>query len=349
LPNARKGEQGDGSSDKSIEREKMKNKITLLTFSVVLLALCFSAEAQQPAKVRKIGFLIQSGGLSGSPSAFIEAFRQGMRGLGYIEGQNIVVEYRSAERGPQLTEMATELVQQKVELIVAGGPGAPAAKRATETIPIVFTYSGDPIEAGFIDSLARPGRNMTGMTWLAFELVGKRLEILKEAVPRISLVAAIGSPLHPGEQRELMETQSTARALGITLQYKQVRNTADFDAAFDALTKENPNALLVFADPVTNGHRMQLVEFAVKHRLPSMFGRKEPVEDGGLISYGAQLDEIYRRIPVHVDKILKGAKPADVPTELPTKFEMFINLKTAKQIGLTIPPNLLARADRVIR
>ena len=190
---------------------------------------------------------------------------------------------------------------------------------------------------------------MTGMTWLAFELVGKRLEILKEAVPRVSRVAAIGSPLHAGEQRELMETQSTARALGVTLHYRQVRNTADFDAAFETIIKENPHALLVFPDPVTNAHRTQVAEFAAKHRLPSMFGRKEPVEAGGLISYGAQLDEIYRRIPVHVDKILRGAKPAEVPTELPTKFEMFINLKTAKQIGVTIPPNLLARADKVIR
>ena len=190
---------------------------------------------------------------------------------------------------------------------------------------------------------------MTGITWLAFELVGKRLELLKEAVPRISLVAAIGSPLHPGEQRELLETQSTARALGVTVSYRQVRNTPDFDAAFDTITKENPTALLVFADPVTNNHRVQLAEFAAKHRLPSMFGRKEFVEAGGLISYGAQLDEIYRRISVHVDKILKGAKPADVPTELPTKFELLINLKTSKQIGVAIPPDLLARADKVIK
>ena len=272
-----------------------------------------------------------------------------MRQLGYIEGQNIVIEYRSAERGPQLAELANELVREKVEVIVAAGPGAPAAKRATETIPIVFTYSGDPIEAGFIDSLARPGRNMTGITWLAFELVGKRLELLKEAVPRVSRVAAIGSPLHPGEQRELMETQSTARALGITLLYNQVKDTADVTAAFDTILKEKANALLVFPDPVTNGHRTQIAEFAAKHRLPSMFGRKEPVEDGGLISYGPSLEEVHRRIPVHVDKILRGAKPADVPTELPTKFELFINLKTANQIGLRIPPNVLARADKVIR
>jgi len=295
--------------------------------------------------MRKIGFLSQTGAFS----ANVEAFRQGMRELGYIEGQNIVIEYRSAERGPRMTELATELVQEKVELIVAAGSGAPAAKMATGTIPIVFLYSGDPIEAGLIDSLARPGRNMTGITWLAFELVGKRLEILKEAVPKVSRVAVLASPAHPGEQRELRETQSSARALGISLQYNQIKDTADVTAAFDTTIKEKANALLVFPDPVTNAHREEIVEFAAKHRLPSMFGRKEPVEAGGLISYGPQLEETYRRIPVHVDKILKGAKPADVPTELPTKFEMFINLKTAKQIGLTIPPNVLARADKVIR
>jgi putative tryptophan/tyrosine transport system substrate-binding protein len=248
-----------------------------------------------------------------------------------------------------MTELATELVQEKVEIIVAAGSGAPAAKMATGTIPIVFLYSGDPIEAGLIDSLARPGRNMTGITWLAFELVGKRLEILKEAVPRVSRVAVLASPAHPGEQRELRETQSAARALGTTLLYNQVKDTADVTAAFDTILKEKANALLVFPDPVTNGHREQIAEFAMKHRLPSMFGRKELVEAGGLMSYGPKLEEVYRRIPVHVDKILKGAKPAEVPTELPTKFEMFINLKTAKQIDVTIPPNLPARADKVIR
>jgi putative ABC transport system substrate-binding protein len=321
-----------------------KNFIVPLVFGLILSSF-YPVDAQQPVKVRKIGFLHQTG----SSGANVEAFRQGMRELGYIEGQNIVIEVRSGERGTQLTEVATELVQQKVEVIVAAGSAARAAKMATETIPIVFSYSGDPIEAGFIDSLARPGRNMTGITWLAFELVGKRLEILKEAVPRVSRVAVLASPAHPGEQRELRETQSTARALGITLQYNQVRDTAEVDAAFNTTTKNNANALLVFPDPVTNTYRKQIGEFAAKHRLPSMFGRKAYVEDGGLISYGPQLEEVSRRIPVHVDKILKGAKPADVPTELPAKFEMFINLKTAKQIGLTMPPNLLARADKIIR
>jgi putative tryptophan/tyrosine transport system substrate-binding protein len=323
----------------------MKKNIVVSGVFGLILASFYPVEAQQTAKVRKIGFLNQTGAFT----ANVEAFRQGMRELGYIEGQNIVIEFRSGERGIQLTQLANELVQQKVDVIVTSGPATNPAKMATETIPIVFNYSGDPIEAGFIDSLARPGRNMTGVTQLAFELVGKRLEILKEAVPRISRVAVLASPLHAGEQREFRETQSTARALGITLLYNQVKDTVEASAAFNTIIKEKANALLVFPDPVTNAHQTQIVEFAVKHRLPSMFGRKEPVEAGGLMSYGPNLAELYRRIPVHVDKILKGAKPADVPTELPTKFELFINLKTAKQIDLIVPPNVLARADKVIR
>jgi putative tryptophan/tyrosine transport system substrate-binding protein len=310
----------------------------------MLLALSFPVEAQQPTKLKKIGFLNQTGAFS----ANVEAFRQGMRDLGYIEGQNIVIEFRSGERA-QLTQLANELVQQKVDVIVTSGPATNPAKMATGTIPIVFNYSGDPVEAGLIDSLARPGRNMTGVTQLAFELVGKRLEILKEAVPGVSRVAVLASPLHPGEQRELKETQSAAQALRTTLQYSHVRDTAEVSVAFDTIIKENANALLVFPDPVTNLHRTQIVEFAVKSRLPSMFGRREPVEAGGLMSYGPSLEELYRRIPVHVDKILKDIKPADIPVEQPKRFELVINLKTAKQIGLTIPPNVLARADRVIK
>jgi len=255
--------------------------------------------------VRKIGFLKSDRIFPIS----VDSFRQGMRELGYVEGQNIVIEYRSAEQGAQLIDLANELVRQKVEVIVTSGPAARPAKTATETIPIVFNFSGDPVEAGFIDSLARPGRNMTGVTQLAFELVGKRLEILKEAVPGVSLVGVLASPLHPGEQRELRETQSIARGLGTALQYNQVKNTSEVGAALDTIIKEKGNALLVFPDPVTNAHHMQIVEFAVKHRLPSMFGRKEPVDAGGFMSYGPNLDELYRRIPVYVDKILKEPSP----------------------------------------
>jgi putative ABC transport system substrate-binding protein len=321
-----------------------KSTVVLSVFGLILASL-HPAESQQPTKVRKIGFLHRTGATFADN---IAALRQGLRELGYIEGQNIIIEFRSGERA-QLAQLANELIQQKVEIIVAAGPAAPAAKTATDTIPIVFSFSGDPIEAGLIDSLARPGRNMTGVTLLAFELVGKRLEILKEAMPRVSQVGVLASPAHPGEQRELRETLSTARALGITLQYNQVRDTAEVTLAFDTILKEKANALLVFPDPVTNEHRTDVAEFAAKHRLPSMFGGKGYVEVGGLISYGPMIEEVYRRIPVHIDKILKGAKPAEVPTELPTKFEMVINLKTAKQIGLTLPPNLLARADKVIR
>jgi putative ABC transport system substrate-binding protein len=316
-----------------------------IALGALLLALCVPAIAQQPVKMKKIGFLDPTG----SPAANIEAFHQGLREIGYIEGKNIAVEYRSGDSRERLAELAAELVQRKVDVIVAVGPAAPAAKTATGTIPIVFLFSGDPIEAGLIDSLARPGKNMTGITWLAFELVGKRLEILKEAVPKVSRVSVLASPAHPGEQRELQETKSAAQGLGITLQYNQVRDSAEVEAAFNATNRERSNALLVFPDPVTNAHRKQIAEFAVKHRLPSMFGRKEPVEAGGLISYGPKLDDVYRRIPVHVDKILKGANPAEVPTELPTKFELVINLKTAKQIGVNVPPNVLARADKVIK
>ena len=324
----------------------MPNIFALMAVGLVFATISSPLQAQQQAKVRRIGYLSQS---DAPPTANIEAFRRGLRELGYIEGENIAVEYRRGARGPRLTEMATELIREKVEVIVAGGPAVGRAKKATETVPIVFLYSGDPVEAGFIDSLAKPGRNMTGITWLAFELVGKRLEILKEAVPKVSRVAILSSPAHPGEQRELRETQTTAHALGITLLYHQVNDTAEVNAALDAIVKENPHALLVFPDPVTTSHLKQITEFATKRRLPSVFGRKEPVEAGGLMSYGPKLDELYRRVPVYVDKILKGAKPAELPTELPTKFELFINLKTAQQIGVTIPPNVLARADRVIR
>jgi len=301
--------------------------------------------AQQPTQQRKIGYL----DLVGVPVAAKEAFREGLRNFGYVEGRNIVVEYRSAENRARLTELASELVRENVLLIVASGAAAPAAKLATKTVPIVFLFSGDPIEAGLIDSLARPGKNLTGITWLAFELVGKRIEILKEAVPKISLVSVLASPAHPGEQRELKETQNAAHTLGITLLYNQVNNTVDVEMALRKTIEENANALLVFPDPVTNAHRKQITVFAARHRLPSMFGRKEPVEVGGFLSYGPRLEDVYRRIPAHVDKILKGAKPGDIPVEQPTKFELVVNLKTAKTLGLTMPPEIMVQATRVIQ
>ena len=311
---------------------------------LALLAAPLAAGAQRPQELRRIGYLHP--GIGRLPG-FYEILREGLRGLGYVEGRNLVIESRSGDEA-QLAELATELVRLNVEVIVTPGVATSAAKRATETVPIVFSFSGDPVEAGFVKSLGRPGGNMTGITWLAFELVGKRLELLKEAVPRVSRVAVLANPAHPGEQRELGETERTARAIGATVQYQQVRTTTAFDAAFDDIVRNSADALLVFPDFVTMGRRRQIAEFALKHRLPSVFGWREYVEAGGLMAYGPNRQETAKRLAVYVDKILKGAKAADLPVEQPTKFELIINLKTAKALGLTIPQSILLRADEVI-
>jgi putative tryptophan/tyrosine transport system substrate-binding protein len=324
----------------------MKRMPIVSLFATLVLLSSHPAEAQKPAKVPRVGYLIPAAGAS----AQYEAFRQGLRDLGYVEGQNIAIEYRSGESSSRLADLATELSQLKVDVIVAQGAAANQAKMVAGASPIVFGMSGDPVEGGFVASLARPGGNMTGLTFLAFELVGKRLELLKEVVPKVSRVAVLANPAHPGEQRELRETQNTAQSLGATLQYLQVKASTDFDGAFEAVSKQHANALLVFPDAVTIAHRVRIAEFAAKSRLPSMFGWKEYVEAGGLMSYGPNIQDLYRqRIPIYVDKILKGTKPADLPVELPLRFELVVNLKTAKQIGLTIPPNVLARADKVIK
>ncbi len=323
----------------------MNKKIALFVLATLVIFSNHSAEAQKPMKVPRVGYL----GLEKGYSALYDAFREGLRDLGYVEGKNIAIEYRVTDDRSQLAELAAELVRLKVDVIVGQGAANMPAKMATREIPIVFGFSGDPIEAGFITSLARPGGNMTGVTLLAFELVGKRLELLKEVVPKVSRVAVLASPAHPGEQRELKETQLTAQSLKTALQYLPVSNPADLDKAFDAIVKEHPNAILTFPDVVTMANRKRITEFAAKSRLPSVFGWKDYVEAGGLMSYGPSLSDAYRRIAVYVDKILKGAKPADLPVELPMKFELVVNLKAAKQIGLTIPPNVLARADKVIK
>lgn len=319
----------------------------VVLFTTLLLSPVHPADAQKPPAVRKIGFL---GWTTIGQRSSYEIFQQSLRELSYADGHNIAIDYRTAEGGPRLLEMAHELVREKVDVIVAGGgPAARSAKEATKIIPIVFITSGDPVEAGYVDSLARPGGNMTGLTWLSFELVGKRLELLKEAAPRVSRVAILSNPQHPGEQRELRETQSAARAMGMTLEYHQTRTSAELGAAYEAISKQRVNGLLVFPEGVTLANRQGIIGFAAKHRLPSMHGWKEYVEAGGLMSYGPNRDESYKRIAVYVDKLLKGAKPSDLPVELPKTFEFFINLKAAKQIGVTIPPNVLARADKVIR
>jgi putative ABC transport system substrate-binding protein len=314
--------------------------------ALVLLGASVTAEAERPPQVRRIGYVHAD--LGGLPAGFYQVLREGLRDLGYVEGRNLVIEYRSGDNLARLNELAAELVGLKVETLVVAGAATYAAERATRTVPIVFSYSGDPVAAGFVKTLARPGGNMTGITWLAFDLLGKRLELLKEAVPRMSRIAVLANPAHPGEQRELAETTRTARAVGATVQYHQVRTTADFHAAFDAIVRDSADAVVVFPDGATMAHRRQVAEFAVKHRLPSVFGWREYVEAGGLMAYGPNRRETARRLAVYVDKILKGARPADLPVEQPAKFEFVINLKTAKALGLDVPPSLLLRADQVI-
>ena len=330
----------------------MKKKIIGFAFSAMLFALCSSAEAQQPTKVHRIGYL--SSFDPATESAGSEAIRLALHELGYTEGQNIATEYRYAEgKLDRFPELAAELVRLKVDIIVvAGGTRTVrAVKNATKTIPIVMAgLSADPVEGGLVESLARPGGNVTGLSSLSRELAGKRLELLKEAVPKLARVAVLYDPAIGGSLREVKEDLSVAAgALKLTLQPWEVRAADDFDRVFAALNKERPDGLYVSGSPLMNNNQKRTAGFALKSRLPSMYGNRERVDAGGLMSYGADQADIYRRVAYYLDRILKGAKPADLPVEQPTKFELVINLKTAKQIGLTIPPNVLARADKVIR
>jgi putative tryptophan/tyrosine transport system substrate-binding protein len=321
-----------------------------ILIAVVLLAFRVAVEAQQPKKVPRIGYLSVS-----SPSAMstrTEAFRQGLRELGYVEGKNIVIEWRSAEgKRDRLPSLAAELVRLKVDIIVTAGPPATrSAKEATVTIPIVFAQDGDPVASGFVASLARPGGNITGLSTLAPELSGKRLELLKEIVPRLSRVAVLGNSTNPANAQVLKETELAAGVFGVKLQYLDVLDPKDIETAFRAASKGRADAVLMtVSGGVVLSQRTQVVELAAKSRLPAMYIIREYVETGGLMSYGVSLIDLDRRAATYVDKILKGAKPADLPVEQPTKFEFIINLTAAKQIGLTIPPNVLVRADKVIR
>jgi putative ABC transport system substrate-binding protein len=322
----------------------MSKKICCMTLSALLFALCSSAEAQQPKKIPRIGILATV------PAPHHDAFQQGLRDLGYIEGENIVIERRYAMGNrDKLAEIATELVGLKVDAIVSFGPATPFAAKSVKTTPVVMGYSGDPVDAGIVASLARPGGNVTGMSFFAAVLAGKRVELLKETVTKISRVAILANPGHAGEQLELRETQVAARALNVPLQYLTVRGPDDFNEAFRLMAKERAEAVIVFPDALTMAHRTEIAESSTKNRMPSMSGWSEFVEAGGLMTYGPNLFDSFRRVATYVDRILKGAKPADLPVEQPTKFELVINLKTAKQTGLTIPPNVLARADKVIR
>ena len=314
-----------------------------------LLAAPLAAEAQQVGKVPRIGFLSVTSPSDRPP--LLDAFRQGLRELGWVEGQNIVIDYRYAEdRVDRLPGLAAELVRLKVDLIVSEGTqGVTAARNATETIPIVMITVRDPVGTGLIASLARPGGNVTGMSGSAgLEIVAKQLELLKETVPKISRVAILSNPTNAYHQLAIREVNVAARSLGVQLQLLEARGPNEFDGAFAAMAKERVGALLVLSDAMLSSHRTRLADLAARSRLPSAYAVRESVEAGGLMSYGPSFLDLFRRAATYVDRILKGAKPADLPVEQPTKFELVINLKTAKALGLTIPQSLLQRADQVI-
>ena len=326
----------------------MFRRIAICSLLTVILFAISPGSAQQPAKVPRIGFLY-----AGSPSgqlARAQAFRQGLRELGYVEGKNILIEYRYAEgKFDRLPDLAAELVRLKVDVIVTSGPRPTrAAKEATVTIPIVMAQDTDPVGSGFVASLARPGGNITGLSTLASELGGKQLDLLKEIIPKLARVAVFGSST-PGTLQRLREAELAAGAIGVKVQYLDIQGPKDIETVFRAASKGRADAVLVFGGAVLTSHRTQVVELAVKNRLPATYNVQEFVEDGGLMSYSANIYDLSRRAATYVDKILKGANPADLPVEQPKKFELIINLKAAKQIGLTIPPTVLARADKVIK
>jgi putative ABC transport system substrate-binding protein len=330
----------------------MNQRISAMALCAMLFALSYSATAQQPKKVPRVGYLSSLD--SARESARTGAIRLALRELGYVEGQNIAIEYRYGEvKGDRAPELAAELVRLKVDIIVVSGGGGwvQAVKNATKTIPIVMMGAGpDPVKGGLIDSLARPGGNVTGVTNLNPDLGGKRLELLKEAVPKLARVAVLYDPANRASVIELKEVLPlAARALGVTVRSWEVRGADGFEKVFAALSKQRPDGLYVSGGPLVNANGKRIAGLALKSRLPSMYVRREFVDAGGLMSYGADTADGYRLVAWYVDKILKGAKPADLPVQQPTKFEFVINLKVAKQIDLTIPPNVLARADRVIK
>jgi putative ABC transport system substrate-binding protein len=330
----------------------MSARSLFLTLSVVILAITHLANAQQPGKVPRVGLLISASTAATAP--FVEAFRQGLRELGYIEGKNIILEIRGGEAKPdRVSDLAVELVHLKVDIIVAVGNFAVrAAMKATSTIPIVMRTATDPVEAGYIPSLAHPGGNITGVTSITTKLIGKHLELLAEVVPGVKRVAVLVPQSDPARfmaRDEYKEMEAAARVLGVKLQVLSARDPDTIDNAFLAMTKERAQALIVTPHPFYLEHGDRILKHAAKNRLPAIYFQSVLVENGGLMSYATNNADEYRRAAVYVHKILKGAKPADLPVEQPIKFELVINLKTAKQIGLTIPPNVLARADKVIK
>jgi len=314
-----------------------------------VFALCVSVQAQQTIKVPRIGFL---SALSASSMATrMDAFRQGLRELGYVEGENITIESRYADgRLEHLAALVAELLRDKVDVIVTTGPTTTRpAKEATSTVPIVMGFDSDPVGSGFVTSLAHPGGNVTGLSSLSPEISGKQLELLKEVVPRLSRVAVLGNSTTAGNAQSLRETELAADALRVQIQYLELRDPKDIETEFLEANKAHADAVIVLANSATTAHRTEVVKVALKSRLPAIYYTTEFVEEGGLMNYGVSITDLFRRAATYVDKILKGARPADLPVEQPIKFELVINLKTAKQIRLTIPPNVLARADRVIK
>jgi len=324
------------------------NRILSWLIAVLLLSV-HVAEAQQSGKLPRVGLLFV--GESSPPSPHVQALGQGLRNLGYVEGKTIVLEYRYAEgKIERLPELAAELVRLPVDVIVTAlSPAIQAAKQATDTIPIVFAVSGNPLATGYVASLAHPGGNVTGLSAMDYDLTGKRLELLTEALRKVSRVAVLWNPGNGAMVLKMEEVRVAAHSLRVEIKSLEARRPQDFDQALAALPREHADALLTLADPLTLFHRDRIIEAAAKNRLPAMYELQEFVEAGGLMSYGPSILDNFRRAATYVDKILKGAKPGDLPVEQPTKFELVINLKIAKQIGLTIPPNVLARADRVIR
>ncbi len=327
----------------------MRKLIAALAALVLVSLLAHMAAAQQAKKVPRIGFMSLQSQVAESPR--VEAFRQGLRDLGYIEGKTIEIEWRWAMAKPELlVDLAQELVRLKVDIIVtAGTPATQAAMNATKTIPIIMTSATDPVGTGLVASLAHPGGNVTGLSNLFQDLGGKQVELLKEAFPKVSRVAVFYDPANAGNAAWLGEMKVAADTLRITVQSLEVRGPDDFEPAFSAIKRERASALSVVRNAVTNIHRTRIVDFAAKSRLPAMYPDRVFVDTGGLMSYGPNFPDLWRRSATYVDKILKGRKPADLPVEQPTKFELVINLKTAKQIGLTIPQSVLYRADKVIK
>ena len=324
----------------------MSRKIFVWLLATVLLTTVSPTEAQQPKKIPLIGYLTTGSPFLASPNR--DAFREGLRQLGYVEGQNIIIEYRYGENSNErLPDLAADLVRLKVNIIVAGGTEAiRAAKKATGTIPIVMGISSDPLGSGLVESLARPGGNVTGLSAMSPELSGKRLELFREAFPKIRRPAVLW---YTASNAAFKETQAAAQALGLRILSLQVRRPEDLDRAFALVTRERSDGLIPISSAFLSANRKRILEFAKKNKLPAIYPNELYVEDGGLMSYAASIQDSFRRAAVYVDKILKGRTPSDLPVEQPMKFEFVINLKTAKQIGVTIPPNVLVRADKVIR